>query len=456
MLYAIYVLFAVIAMLPFLRLPVRTAVLIVFFGGWILLPVGHYPPVATDGLPWWIVGTALPSDMLVTKAWVVAAAALLWGVVFDRRRVSRWRPHWIDLPMAAWCLWPLVDGLIAATPSPSPLVACLYVTGCWGLPWLLGRIWIATADDRLALLRAQVWAGLAMLPVAIMEASVGPFLYDAIYAPHPFRTDGMERYVGYRPLGLLEHGNQYGIWICLNALAALWLAFGQAEDDRGRRGLVPAAILTVMAVAAQSIGALLLLVAGLVFLILRSRAFLKPLLGGVIGIVALVAAAHLSGIVPVQRIARDTAFGQEVLGAVRGIGRGSFTWRISQDTKVLPAIHAAPVQGTAQWDWFRRFGTRPWGLAMLIVGQFGLIGLLLAFGSVIAPALAILWRRVAYAAWAADDETLPLAMIVLLAMADATLNSFIYMPAILIAGAIAVRPVTSTRGRGRPRRSQSG
>jgi hypothetical protein len=77
---------------------------------------------------------------------------------------------------------------------------------------------------------------------------------------------------------------------------------------------------------------------------------------------------------------------------------------------------------------------------MLILGQFGAIGLLLAFGSVAAPALAVLFRRLGYGAWERDEDALPLAVIVLVALADATLNSFVYLPAILIAGGIAVRP----------------
>ncbi len=441
LLYTIYALYTGLALLSFRWWPARTAVLATFLAGWLLLPVGHFPPAEiVDRLPWWIVGLALPSSMLATKAWVAAGAALLGGALFDRARVRAWRPRWIDLPMALWCLWPLVDGLVAADPAPSPWLACLYVTGSWGLPWLIGRIWIVDAADRTALLTAIVWAGAVLLPVALVEGVAGPFLYDAIYGPHPFRTDGMVRYIGYRPLALFENGNQYGIWIAISAVAAAWLAFLRRGGAPLRWAWPLWLVVTAMAVAAQSVGALLLAAAGTAFLALRGRAIVRPVMIAGVASVALLAAVHLSGIVPLEHIARNTPVGQQVLGAVRGIGRGSFTWRLSQDAKVLPAIHAAPLAGTARWDWFRPFDTRPWGLAILILGQFGAIGLLLAFGGVIVPAVAVLFRRIGYGAWARDDDALPLAVIVLVAMADATLNSFVYLPAILTAGGIAVRP----------------
>jgi hypothetical protein len=498
LLYTIYALYTGLALLSFRWLPARTAVLATFFAGWLILPVGHFPPdEITGSLPWWIVGLALPSSMLATKAWVAAGAALLGGILFDRAALAAWRPRWIDLPMAAWCLWPLVDGLLAtdlpAVPAPAPILASLYVLGCWGLPWLIGRIWIVDAADRTALLTAIVWSGAVLLPVAVAEGVAAPFLYDAVYGAHPFCADGMVRYVGYRPLALFENGNQYGIWIAVAALAATWLAFmrgdrgskspfgnSQESEFRGgtgphphpaahrvslmggrvgvragtakcvsthfrtasrpRRATILWLVVATMAVAAQSVGALLLAAAGIAFLGLRGRALVRPLAIAGVGSVALLAAVHLSGIVPLEHIARNTPVGQQVLATMRGVGRGSFTWRLSQDAKVLPAIHAAPLAGTARWDWFRPFATRPWGLTMLILGQFGAIGLCLAFGAVVAPAMAVLFRRIGYGAWERDGDALPLAVIVLVAMADATLNSFVYLPAILIAGGIAVRP----------------
>src|SRR3546814_14416037 len=80
-------------------------------------------------------------------------------------------------------------------------------------------------------------------------------------APHPFAYDGTDRYVGYRPQALFEHGNQYGIWCAGAALAAYW-RLRVAISGKPRAGWSAAAIiLLVMTLASQSAGALLLLFA---------------------------------------------------------------------------------------------------------------------------------------------------------------------------------------------------
>jgi hypothetical protein len=100
----------------------------------------------------------------------------------------------------------------------------------------------------------------------------------------------------------------------------------------------------------------------------------------------------------------------------------------------MEVIRLHPVTGTARWDWWQERGQRPWGLWLLILGQFGLIGLLLSCSALLAPILckfannrSLHWHRV----------SVPLTIIVLTAIIDALLNSFFFYPAILAAGALA-------------------
>ena len=181
-----YIIFVPIAALCFARLPTRTAILMVLIGGWWLLPVGRYGPLPADtSFPWWITGIALPSDMLLTKAWVPPLVALVGAALTDWERLRRWRPRAIDLPMLGWCLWPLVDGVWVSAAPPS-WVATLYVLGSWGLPWLIGRVWLAGPENMLALTRALALSGLANLPVAVIEGMRPPMLYELVYGRHPF------------------------------------------------------------------------------------------------------------------------------------------------------------------------------------------------------------------------------------------------------------------------------
>ncbi len=446
--------FVLVAWLPFRFCRPAVAAAIVFFAGWVLLPVGHYAPGSAEAdFPFWITGLAVPSDMLLTKAWVAPVAALLGAAMFDGAALRRGRPAWVDLPMAAWCAWPLVQAVLhsiatGTVASPSGLLSSLYLAGCWGVPWLLGRLYFTSAEGLRLLAIAMTGSALACLPFSLVEGVAGPMLYDRFFELHPMREDGIERYIGFRPLGFFEDGNQFGIWIALCALAAVWLAVVGRHDRFAMRWRVAAIVVVAMAVAAQSLGALLMLGAGAAFLslcrILRPRRTAIALLAALI----LGGSVYVSGVVPVMRIGRDTEIGREVVEALRSVGRGSFAWRISQDQKLLADARQNIVIGSATWDWWRPKETRPWALSMLLLGQFGLVGLTLAMGSLLWPALGVAWRAPRASGWRPDGAQLMVATIIVLAALDALLNAFFFFPAIVAAGALAGSALAVVRGRG--------
>jgi len=431
---AIYLGWAVATWAMFRRCRPAVAVLGSFLGGWILLPVGSYSAGSADAVfPYWIIGLALPSDMLLTKAVAAPAAAFLGVLLFDRQALARLRPVWLDVPIVLWCLWPAVAAAFAAEPRPAPLLAVGYLAAAWGLPWLLGRLYFASAEGRLLLVKGLVLSALACLPFSLVEGALGPVVYDAVYETHPFRADGAARYLGYRPIGFFEHGNQFGLWSSLSALAALWLAI----SSRAARWRWAAAILVAMALAAQSVGAIALLALGAAGLGAFGLVRPRLLASGAAVLIAIGGTVYLSGVIPFQSIAKDTAWGREIVNSIRGTGRGSFTWRIGQDQKLLADAITQPVIGSAQWDWWRAKETRPWGLSLLIVGQFGLGGLLLALATLLGPALRTAWAAPRGSAWRLEGSRLLLASIAMLTVIDALLNSFIFFPAIVAAGALA-------------------
>jgi hypothetical protein len=147
---------------------------------------------------------------------------------------------------------------------------------------------------------------------------------------------------------------------------------------------------------------------------------------------------YLSGKLQLRALAENTAIGREMVEVIRSAGRGSFAWRIARDQAAVPLIAEHPIVGTARWDWWRKNKERPWGLALLILGQFGLIGLVLAFGTLLIPALRALEIN-GYSGTRRTYPVAPLAVIVLMASVDALLNSFFFYPAVLAAGALAPR-----------------
>jgi hypothetical protein len=184
----------------------------------------------------------------------------------------------------------------------------------------------------------------------------------------------------------------------------------------------------------QSMGAIILLLLGLVFLWKRGTfivgwtlriALLIALVGGV---------AFISGRLPLRNLAEGTRVGREIVQTIRQTGRSSVLWRLARDQQALSVFREHPVLGTAQWDWWRQFDQRPWGLATLLLGQFGAIGLILVFESLLVPAIGSLRMPSRQ-----SRDSLPssaLAIIVLMGVADMLFNSFILYPAILAAGAL--------------------
>jgi hypothetical protein len=437
----VFIGFFVVAMVVFKLLKPPTATLTVLLSAWILLPVGHYSAGSAEAIfPFWITGLATPSDMLLTKAWVGPAAALLGVIVFDAKTLLTFRPRWVDAPMLAWCVWPVLQWALAATvPQPAAFVSALYLLACWGLPWCLGRLYFSQPEGQWRLLRALTYSVLACVPFSLYEGALGPDAYGIFFEAHPFRADGAERYLGFRPIGFFEHGNQFGIWVSLCALVAVWRCMVLPPGRYRHIALAVAALSVLVALAAQSIGALLLVGAGVALLSSSRLIRTRILVFGTLGALMLSAVIYASGVIPINQIGKGTVWGQSVVQAFRAAGRGSFTWRISQDQKLLAEIKAHPVVGSAQWDWWRAKNTRPWGLAMLLLGQFGLVGLSLCFGSLLWPALREAWEAPLGSGWQISAMPLLLAVIVGLTMLDALMNSFIFFPAVLIAGSLAGR-----------------
>lgn len=431
----IFAVFAIAGLLLFrVVAPVR-AVAITCFAGWLLLPVGNFPPGSADAIfPFWITGAAVPSYMLLTKMWVPPVVAFLGALWTDRQTVLGGRPGWIDLPIALWCLWPVGQWPFVASPDPSPLIASLYLIGSWGTPWLLGRLYFCGPDGGRRLLTA-ITAGLTVIaPIALVESIIGPRVYGWLYDLHPFRFDGQERYIGFRPLAFFENGNQYGIWVAATALAAVWL--WRAERHWRARHAAIAVLSLLIALMSQSAGAVLILFAGLALLYTAGWKLTRWLLPLVLLFAALAGALYWSGKIPVRAIAENTAVGREIVHFARATGRGSLTWRIARDQNALPVIRAHPIVGNGRWDWWKPIGERPWDLPLMLIGQFGLVGLLLAYGSLIVPIIYALAQRPRIIA----DRLQPapaLTIIVLMAIADSLSNSFVFYPALLAAGALA-------------------
>jgi len=129
--------------------------------------------------------------------------------------------------------------------------------------------------------KALVLAGVAYVPVCLLELFTGPQIYAHLYGYEPYRWVGAQRYVGFRPVGLLEDGNQLGMWMATSAMIAIW--FWRHRLVNAIFGIPIAwisATLLVVTLLCQSGGSIVLLLCLLPFAFVRQSHLPRAAPGG--------------------------------------------------------------------------------------------------------------------------------------------------------------------------------
>lgn len=399
-----------------------------YFGGWLLLPVANYPTgtITSSYFTVNVIGAALPSNLGVTKAVVIPVVTLIGITLRARRLWANTCFAWPDYCLIAFCLWPFSLLALSNYSILNSALDSAYLLASWGCSWLIGRLIFSDDDGREMLLRSMAWSGVVLLPASLIEGVFGPAVYSRIYGEHAFLFEGSSRYLGHRPLAFFEHGNQFGIWICMAALAWIILVRNGRHSNRISTALL--VVTVAAAVASQSVGAIALLLLGAFALCMNIRKLRRVgLVSGLL--IAVVGGVYFSGAIPIEKLARNTAIGQEIIRLLRASGRHTIGYRISRDQMALSMIYKAPLSGYGIWDWWRPLGSHPWGLPLLIAGQFGIVSLGLSMTAILGAT--------ARAMGSNDKWRIALALIVLMSLIDAGLNSYIYFPSVVAAGAIS-------------------
>ncbi|MFT4114307.1 hypothetical protein [Silvibacterium sp.] len=419
------------------RYPPRIAYLAIFLGGWALLPAARFGYIS-DPFPYWILGDCLPSNYFLTKSTVSGICALLCLLIFHRDSLRNFRLTLWDLPMLMWCLAPLLSGIANALPAGTMFRMELFQLLAWGAPYLIGRLYFSETHALRLAAQAFVIAGLLYVPICIYEIVRGPQLYAHLYGYLPLQWIGAKRYFGYRPIGLLENGNQLGIWMATSALIATWLWAKRIVTHIARIPVaLVATILLLTTLACQSAGSILLLVALLPFVFVSHRTFPRAIAILFIFGIVFFAGVRLTNVVSLRHIVRENHAARDVEVFMRKIGKGSFGWRLSQDERHVGIALERPVLGYGEWDWWRRGTLRPWGLWLLGFGMFGILGLVALETLQFVPVIRAIWFPLARS----DIEYLnlrhALAAAILITAVDNLLNSAMILPLLLIIGGMS-------------------
>jgi hypothetical protein len=452
----------------FWKLDLRTAALIVVIGGWAILPNTDYPrSVLVQGgeQSGPTHGLAVPAPPPLNKATAIGLGCLAGILAFHwpmRRAGSRSTliPRWFDLPMIAWCAVPFASVLANGRPPAEGLAQIRHLALAWGVPYAVGRLAFLSEPALQRFARAWVVAGLAYLPFCAVEFIAGPVWYHLIYGGHTYRYSGALRRVGHRPLVLLEHGNQLGIWMATAAVAACWLwATGHRGPLRFGRlslpALAPPVVLVVACLVCQSHTSIVLMLLALLPLALRGHLG-RVGRGLVLGGIGLIGLAALGGVAWVVVNSGGNPR-QAARSLFHGVGKSSFTWRMARIEEQVPNLAAHPLlgRGTADWSGLTPDGTFSDPVAVslwvLAAGMYGAIGLAAVVGVLHLP-LAAAVARLRHLDWDGPRCGGISAAVAILAVsiADLTMNSCLLMPVLIAAGGLASWAFGPTRGQASP------
>jgi hypothetical protein len=383
-----------VTLLLFWKLAPARASAVSLVGGWLVLPSARFADsVASNPFPFWIMPTCLPSDVWTTKARVISVAVLVGVMAFDARAWLRFRPSWFDLPILGWCLVPLASGMANGL---SPRVSALnffYQSLSWGVPYLVGRLYFSDPPGLTILARSIVGGGLVYVPFCLVENVTGPIFYRLAYGFHAYQSDGARRYLGFRPIVGLEHGNQLGTWMASSALVAVWLwRSGMPARFWKLPGWLVAGTLMTAAILTQSAGAVILLVLGLALVELVWRIDRKWPIIVLLALPLVFVVARAANLFDAKALAMGTSLGRQLADASVKLDRQSFGWRLRVEERAARVALERPVLGWGRWDWWREASTeeRPWGLFSLVMGMDGVVGLLALIAAMALPIAAFL------------------------------------------------------------------
>lgn len=434
----------------FFILPPRRAAIACLIGGWALLPTAQFAshalddPALSDANPFMLaiqtgIGSALIGPTWLTRSTVIGMTVIVGMLLADAKSLRRLKPHGYDIPMAIWCIAPLISGLYNQLPMQQTLLNLSYQTVAWGGPYIAGRLYFSDLKPLRELGIGLVIAGLCYAPLCLIEAVFGPMFYELLYQYHPYRFDGIERAIGYRPIVFLEHGSQLGIWMPAIALVAFWMHMcGALPRLKVIPSHVAVLVLIVTAVICQSLGGVALMVIGIIAFALLRRGVKIP---KPVWIVLLIGVLGMGGFAAGGDKALAKVIGKARVDQIKNISRlKSMGWRINAIRRGMDPVKDHPIFGTGRWDWWQldQDSERPvWSLFAQGLGEYGVIAALALLGVFLVPVWqfirgcpAKLWTDVNLGSAAA------LTVFLLMHFADSLLNPTFSTSLICVAGGL--------------------
>ncbi len=407
----------------FVLLPARRAVILSFVAGWMFLPNYDYKI------------SSLPN---IDKTAVICLAVLAAMFFLDTRRLLRFRPRWIDLPMLLLCCGPFASSLTNGLGPKDGVYESVHEILLWGLPWLIGRMYFTDLESLRDLAVGIFIGGLVYAPLCLLEMRIGPQLNFRVYGFNQHSFLQHIRYGGYRPMVFMQHGLMVGLFMSAATLSGAWLwRSGSLRQIFGIPLPVFVIPLFCTTILVKSVGAIGLMFAGMAVLYgvryLRSTLPVAAFAAAILVYIAV----RMTGVIPSSVL---VATANAALGAERA---QSLESRLINEDMLTTRALEQPVFGWGGWGRARikdasgKDVTITDSLWIIYLGNKGLVGLAGLFLALLLPPL-LLTRRLPARYWTHPDAgaCAVLAVVLMLWAADNLLNAMINPVYLLIAGGL--------------------
>lgn len=384
-------LFVLIAWLPltfalFIYFPPRKAIILSFVAGLLFLPQR----------------TGIPLPLIPDYQGMVATCyGILLGILFfDFGSFTRFKPGWLDLPMLIWCICPFFSSITNELGAYDGLNASLTQTASWGLPYILGRLYLNNLAGLKELALTIVKGGLIYVPLCLFEIRMSPQLHYYLYGYYAHSSGVMQASRGgfWRPSVFMSHGLVLAMWMMTVTLIALWLWQSKTITQIWGikiRWLV--AILSVIVLLIQSVGAYLYLIIG-VMIAFSSKWWRNSLI-----LLVLIFSINYYLLINITNNFDGTSLVNWVSHNFNQDRAQSLEFRLDNEVKLKEKAHQRPIFGWGgwgrnrvyqlNWDGELQDTTITDSYWIIIYGTTGLVGLISFVSCLLLPVVYFaLWR----------------------------------------------------------------
>lgn len=413
----------VVVVILFATIKPRVAALTAYLGAWLFLPMAAYK---FAGLPGY------------GKMEAASYGALLGVLLFDSKRLSQVRFHWLDVPIVVWCLSPMATSILNGLGAYDGVSSVFGQVVSWGVPYLIGRLYFIDLEGLRTLAIGIVIGGLIYLPLCLFEIRMSPRLHIWVYGYHQHSWVQTHRLGGWRPTVFMQHGLAVAMWMTTASIAALWLWW---SGTMRKLWNVPmpyiVASLFATTVLCKSAGAIGLLAMGT-----GALATVRNMRTGVVVWCLLLAPVLYMGVRGLR-----VWDGSHLLEAVASLApdkQGSLRYRMEAEDMLSEHALRRPVFG-----WGGHSRNRPAamghevdnvatdGFWIIALGQRGIVGLTALTAIILLPAT-LVFRHIPVSAWLQPTIApgVALALCLVLFMIDSLFNAMMNPVYVLTAGAL--------------------